>query len=296
MINNKLIAQKNGLYGIIDIRKNITFTAFVYENISIRLLKHENDTIGYRVKKNDKETILDIKTGKEILPFVFNSISKIGVDGNKRYVSGWLKERETGRYSVSNIFDRKEGKLLFPRDFSFSKVYPMNNDNWIIYFISTRFPKQSQNNYSEYNGIYNTKSHQFILEPRVSNKFSLMKVNNRFAEFYDKKAKKAGIFDVKKQKTVVLFDHHPEITIIHGGDFYRLAFKITKLMPNGSVLTSYVYSYFTKDFQPIMENIKEKAFFHYENHKLFIYPDLYSQKLLRVYNTDGELIQEKLMK
>ncbi len=294
VIDNKILSVNKGRYGIVDIKNNRLMVPYEYEKISPLLTIHQNDTIGYRAKKNGKETFLDIHTGKEKLPLIFTFIKNWGIEGDKRYVTGWLKD-SSGKEKL-NVYDLKKKKMLFPRDFSIDEAKFMNNDNWIIRFTSENYPIQNSNNLEKNLGIYNTKEGRFVLKPGISGKFDLSKINNRFAVFYDKKNRKGGIFDAHKQQSFTMFDYKPEIKSIQGGEFYRLTFRITKRLPKGYISTTFLYSYYSKDFKPLMENIKEKASFHYENHKLFLYPDIYREKILKVYNIDGELIQEKLIR
>jgi len=293
VINNKLQTNKNGLYSIVDINNNTLLVPYVYEKISPLLtIYQQNDTIGYRAKKNGKETFLDINTGKEKLPLIFNVIKKWGIEGNKRYLMGGFKNKNG--YVKVNVYDLKEEKMLFPQDFSINEATPLENNNWIITYIPVNL--KNQNNFKQYKGVYDTQKGQFVLKPHESNKYELWKVNNRFVEFYNSKTRKSGVFDAKKQQIVVWFDNKPDIKVIQYGEFYKVTFRKRRRLPNGYVSTTFLNSYFTKDFKPIVENIKEKASFHYENHKLFLYPDIYREKLLRVYNTDGKLIWEKLIR
>jgi len=310
VLNDKLICNNNGKYGIINIKTGAVFTPFEFDYIRLKPFlpnTYSTDTIGFIAQKNKKQTIIDYQTGKKKAPFIFNSISGVFKMGKKEYVTGYINDaQQTQKGLISqkkNYYDVAAQKLVFPPTLSVKEGTPVNDSLWIIN-ITKMVKIQNGIRYKNLRGLYHLTKKKFLIGPQDENTLSLRKITGNAIYINDFKNKKYWVYDINKQTEIVHFDRPAELHIFpsvldrslpnSGVKFLVFYIKYVKTFPNSrKKSTHYKKSFYTINFKPILENVQASC--KYKNGQLQIRVFNNGQQTLKIYDEKGNLVSEKII-
>ena len=277
VINNNLVCSKDGVnYGVINVLTNKTVIPFEYSAIDPELFIKDTDTIGYPVFKNKLVTIRDIKTNKELSPFVFEEITDVIKINNGSYLEGKNDNVvDNTRESLFNYFDLKNQKLVFPKGLKMSKAIPINNTFWIVNYYG---------DFLVYNVVKNEaiKTNDEII--------SISKLTDK-AVLYENKSHASWVYDLEKNKKIMEFPKKPSV--------YSFSLKKDGRIKDFFTLTSSKEGNWM-DFSTLYDNELNVIFSdlnyaasYVEEDKYIISEDINGKRVMTAYDFDGKIIGEK---
>lgn len=185
IINNNVICSIDEKhYGMVNVVTNKVVVPFEYDKIGDIPLIDQNDTIGYFVSKNNRATILDFKTKKEIAPFPFEEIQTAFIFNKSVFIEGKNNSKTT---RDRNYYDVKNKKMVFQNNISLDKATPLDQTFW----------KYEKNKIQQ---LYNTVKNEIVKTPEEATSIERLADNLALYTNYEKKS--SFIFDLAQNKVV----------------------------------------------------------------------------------------------
>lgn len=283
IIGKSIVISDSKVYAVYDIEKKINLTKFEYSDIEFDDLINFGDKKYFKAKRNEKHTLIDIETGKELIPPVFYEIDNIIKDNNEYFVVG--KANNHKNYNRYNI---EKKSFVFPLDVEFSEAKKIKgfNDKWVV--------TNHSNGWSR--GIYDTTQKKYLinLNSDISN-ISSRPLNNAVKIDYNNTTNDISkLYDLTKSEFMSLkvgkkYDPKKIVLKAEGKEVMFLNYSF---QPNPrSTLSKYNIIY-DNNWNIIVENIRVRGL-KTRGDIFYFYEIINNQRKYTAYNILGELIGEK---
>lgn len=261
-------------YGIVNVLTNKTVVPFEYEKIGDKLFIDEKDTIGYFVSKNNRATILDFKTKKEIAPFPFEKIQTAFIYNNSIYIDGQNNSQTTRE---RNYYDVKNKKMVFDSKISLEKAVPYDQIFW----------KYEKDGISY---LYNTVKNEVVKIPEEATNIRRLTDNLALYSIRVNGKTSSWIFDLTQNKFLHKYASQVDsysFTLKKGITSREYFFITEKKIPNDSRSES--TTMYDRNLKTYFTDLHLSTSY-YENDRIVIKEEVNGQYPNTAYDIDGNVI------